>query len=174
MHVKPIAAFLAKSANAKKIRSVDKRSTHWHLRSANSASITSLAIQWRRLGASMQRLASAVPQLQHKRGGAYWQTKAFQPRDCHQTDYHLFLNKTTTCGSVYHRCEKYEWWGRHERALVNVLKESFTEEETCGDRYRIEHARWWLDQRVAILADQPLCGDELDEQLSSLLCQCKQ
>ena len=30
-----------------------------------------LAIQWRRLGAGMQRLASAVPQLQHERGGAY-------------------------------------------------------------------------------------------------------
>ena len=26
--------------------------------------------QWRRLGAGMQRMASAVPQLQHKRGGA--------------------------------------------------------------------------------------------------------
>ena len=37
-----------------------------------------LAIQWRRLGAGMQRLASAVPQLQHERGGAYWQTKALQ------------------------------------------------------------------------------------------------
>ena len=29
----------------------------------------------------------------------------------------------------------------------------------------------WLDQRVAILADQPLCSDELGDQLSSLLCQ---
>ena len=38
--------------------------------SVNSASITSLAIQRRRLGAGMQRLASAVPQLQHERGGA--------------------------------------------------------------------------------------------------------
>ena len=28
--------------------------------------------------AMMQRLASAVPQLEHERGGAYWQTKAFQ------------------------------------------------------------------------------------------------
>ena len=29
-----------------------------------------LAIQWRRLGAGMQRLASAGPQLQRERGGA--------------------------------------------------------------------------------------------------------
>ena len=71
-------------------------------------------------------------------------------------------------------CEKCEWWGRYERAPVNVLKESFADEEACGDRYRIEHAGRWLDQRVAILADQPLCSDELDEQLSSLLCQYKQ
>ena len=68
-------------------------------------------------------------------------------------------------------CEKCEWWGRRERAHVNFLKESFADEETCGDRYRIEHAGRWFDQRVAILADQPLCSDEFDEQLSSLLCQ---
>ena len=54
---------------------------------------------------------------------------------------------------------------------VNFLKESFADEETCTDRYRIEHVGRWLDQRVAILADQPLCSDELDDQLSSLLCQ---
>ena len=65
-------------ANAKKSRSVYEKYTHWHLRSVNLTSITSLAFQWRRLGAGMQRLASAVPQLQHERGGAYWQTKAFQ------------------------------------------------------------------------------------------------
>ena len=49
-------------------------------------------------------------------------------------------------------------------------KQSFVDEETCGDRYRIEHAGRWLDQRVAILADEPLalCSDGLDEQLSSL------
>ena len=33
-------------------------------------------------------------------------------------------------------CEKYEWWGRRERAPVIFLKESFADEETCGDRYR--------------------------------------
>ena len=32
---------------------------------------------------------------------------------------------------------------------------------------RIDHAGRWLDQQVAILADQPLCSDELDEQPSS-------
>ena len=38
MHFKSKATFLAKSAKEKKVRSVDER---WHLRSANSASITS-------------------------------------------------------------------------------------------------------------------------------------
>ena len=52
-----------------------------------------------------------------------------------------------------------------------LLKESFADEETCTDRYRIEHPGLWLDHQVAILADQPLCSDELDAQLSSLLCQ---
>ena len=47
-----------------------------------------------------------------------------------------------------------------------LLKESFADEETCRDRYRIEHAGRWLDQRVAILADQPLCSEELDDHLS--------
>ena len=34
-------------------------------------------------------------------------------------------------------------------------------------RYGKEHAGRWLGQRVAILADQHLCSDELNEQLSS-------
>ena len=46
-------------------------------------------------------------------------------------------------------------------------KESFSDKKTCGDQHRTEHAGRWLDQRVAILADQPLCSDELDEQPSS-------
>ena len=81
--------------------SVDEWSTHWHLRSANSAPITSLAIQWRHLGAGMQRLGSAVTKLQHERGEAYRQTTAFQTSR-HQIS-HLFPNKTTTYayGSVY-------------------------------------------------------------------------
>ena len=53
-----------------------------------------LAIQWRRLGAGMQRLASAGPQLQH-RGGAYWQTKALQTSRLSQNS-HLFPNRATT------------------------------------------------------------------------------
>ena len=82
----------------KKICSVDER---WHLRSANSASITlitiTLAIQWRRLGAGMQRLASAGPRLQHERGGAYWQTKALQTsRLSPIANSHLFPNRATT------------------------------------------------------------------------------
>ena len=62
MHFKSIPTFLSKSANEKKSNSVDER---WHLRSANSASIKSQS-HWpssgdRRLGAGMQRLASAGP-----------------------------------------------------------------------------------------------------------------
>ena len=54
-----------------------------------------LAIQWRRLGAGMQRLASAGPQLQHERGGAYWQTKALQTLRLSPNS-HLFPNRATT------------------------------------------------------------------------------
>ena len=68
MHVKSIAAFLAKSANAKKKKNPFGRRKVNTLASAecelsvDHVTIT-LAIQWRRLGAGMQRLASAVPQL---------------------------------------------------------------------------------------------------------------
>ena len=75
----------------KKIRSVDER---WHLRSANSTSITSPS-HCRRLGAGMQRLASAGPQLQHEGGGAYWQTKALQTSRLSPNS-HLFPNRATT------------------------------------------------------------------------------
>ena len=85
-------------ANAKMVRST--KGQHTGICGANSASITSLAIQWRRLGAGMQRLAFAVPKLQHERGGAYRQTKAFQTSRL-STNSHLFSNKTTTYGSVY-------------------------------------------------------------------------
>ena len=51
-----------------------------------------LAIQWRRLGAGVQRLASAGPQLQHERGGAYWRTKALQTSRLSPNS-HLFLNR---------------------------------------------------------------------------------
>ena len=99
MHFKSIATFLAKSANGKKIRSVDER---WHLRSANvklsvdHITITcTLAVWTWRLGAGMQRFASAGPQLQYERGGAYWQTKALQTSRLSPNS-HLFPNRATS------------------------------------------------------------------------------
>ena len=139
MHFKSIVTFLAKSANEKKIRqAVNER---WHLRNANSVSITSpdhrTGHPWRRPGAGMQRLASAGPQVQHERGGAYWQTNwgftnlaivtKFSPLPEQNDDLRFCLP-----------CEKCEWWGRRERAPVNFLKESFADKETCRDRYRIQ------------------------------------
>ena len=50
---------------------------------------------WRRLVAGMQRLASAGPQLQHERGGAYRQTKALQTSRLSPNS-HLFPNCATT------------------------------------------------------------------------------
>ena len=96
-----------------------------------------------------------------------------KPRDCHQilTSSRTVRQRQNDDLRFCLPCEKCEWWGRRERAPVNFLKESFADEETWRDWYRIEHAGWWLDQRVAILGDQPLCSDELDDQLSSLLCQ---
>ena len=58
-----------------------------------------LAIQWRRLGGGMQCVWLPQCPSYHKRGGAYWQTKAFQTSRL-SPNYHLFPNKTTTCGSV--------------------------------------------------------------------------
>ena len=55
-------------------------------------------LAWRRLGAGMQHLASAGPQLQHERGGAYcfyWQTKALQTSRLSPNS-HLFPNCATT------------------------------------------------------------------------------
>ena len=96
--------------------------------------------------------------------------RLYKPRDCHQI--------LTSSRTVRQRqkddlrfCLPCEKCARRERAPINFLKESFADEETCRDRYRIEHPGRWLDQRVAILADQPLCSDELDGLLSSLLCQ---
>ena len=133
-------------------------------------------LAWRRLGAGMQHLASAGLQLQHERGGAYWQTEALQTSRLLPNS-HLFPNRATTAKrrpavlSTVRKVWITEWWGRRKRAPVNFLKESFADEETCRDWYRIEHVGWWLDQRVAILGNQPLCSDKLDDQLSSLLCQ---
>ena len=54
-----------------------------------------LAIQWRRLGTGVQRLASAGLKLQHERSGAYWQTKALQTSRLSPNS-HLFPNRATT------------------------------------------------------------------------------
>ena len=55
------------------------------------------AIQWRRLGVGMQRWLPQGPQLQlqHERGGAYWQTKALQTSRLSPNS-HLFPNCATT------------------------------------------------------------------------------
>ena len=116
--------------------SVDERSMHWHLRSANSALITSLAIQWRCLGAGMQRLASAVPQLQHARGGAYRQTKvkAFQSSRL-TPNFHFFPNKTTIYGSVYQVdiCLQNVWMVRATRAGAHKKNRSPTKRHAETD-----------------------------------------
>ena len=94
MHFKSIATFLAKSANEKKksVRSTkgricgvrtQRRSHHHHTGHVETSD------------AGMQRLASAGPQLQHERGGAYWQTKALQTSRL-SLNSHLFPNRATT------------------------------------------------------------------------------
>ena len=90
-----IATFLAKSANEKKNLFGRRKvaSAECEL-SVDHITIT-LAIQWRRLGVGMQRLASAGPQLQHQRGGAYWQTKALQTSRLPPNS-HLFPHRATT------------------------------------------------------------------------------
>ena len=122
----------------KKIRSVDER---WHLRSANSASITSPShVHWR--GDVRVRACNIwLPQgYSMKRGGAYWQTKALQTSRLSPNS-HLFPNRATTAkrrpqAAVLSTVRKV-WWGRRdrERAPVNFLKESFADEETCRDWY---------------------------------------
>ena len=106
MHFKSIGTFLAKpfGANAeKKVLSMKGQ----HISSGTLAStecklsvdhITGHPVETS--GAGMQRLASAVSQLQHECGGAYRQTKAFQMSQLSQNS-HLFLNKMTTYDSVY-------------------------------------------------------------------------
>ena len=150
----------------KKILSVDER---WHLRSANSASTTSPS-HWPSSGDVWVRACNVwLPQ-----GPSYSKNtvvhigkqRLYKPRDCHQ----ILTSSLTVRQRQNHDlrfclpCGKCEWCARRERAPVNFLKESFNE-ETCRDRYRVEHPGRWLDQRVAILADQPLCSDELDNQL---------
>ena len=156
----------------KKIRSVDER---WHLRcelSVDHITIT-LDIQWRRLGTWVRACNVWLPQ-----GPWHVVVHIGKQRLCKPRDYHQILTSSRTVRQQQNDdlrfclpCGKSEWWGRRERAPVNFFKESFADEETCRDWYRIEHAGWGLDQRVAILADQSLCSDELDDQRSSPLCQ---
>ena len=161
----------SKECECKKIRSLEERSTHCHLRSANTASI---ACHWPPSGdVWVQACSVGLLQCPSYSINAVVHTgkqRLSKPRDCHQI---ITSSRTRLRLAVLFclPCKKYECWGRHELAPVNVLKEPFADQEACGDRYRIEHAGWWLDQQVAILADQPLCSDELDKQLSSLLCQ---
>ena len=134
-----------------------------------------LAIQWRRLGAGMQRLASAGPPAAATLANSInvvvyiGKQRLYKPRICHQffTSSRIVRKRQNDDLRFRLLCEKCEWWGRRERAPVTFLKESFADEETCRAWYHIEHARRWLNQWVAILADQPLCGDELGDQLSS-------
>ena len=94
MHFKSIATFLAKSANEKKsVRSTKGASAECEL-SVDHITIT-CTLAGRRLGAGMQHLASAGPQLQHECGGAYWQTKALQTSRLSPNS-HLFPNRAIT------------------------------------------------------------------------------
>ena len=140
----------------KKIRSVDER---WHLRSANSASITSpshwpCADVWVRACVWLPQGPSDSMNVVVHIG----KQRLCKPRDCHQilTSSRTVRQRQNDDLRFCLPCEKCEWWGRRERTPVNFLKESFADEETCRDWYRIEIPGWWLDQRVAILADQPL------------------
>ena len=155
----------------KKICSVDER---WHQRSANSASLTSPS-HWPSSGDVWVRACNVwLPQgpsysmnVVVRIGNKAFQTSRLSPNS------HLFPNRATTAKrrpAVLSIVRKV-WMVRSTGAgAVNFLKESFANEETCRDRYHIDHAGRWLVQRVAILADQPLCSDELGDQLSSLLC----
>ena len=83
MHFKSIGTFLAKSSHEKKIRSVDER---WHLRSANSASITTPS-HWP-CGDVWVRACNVWLQ----KGPSYsmnvvvhiGKQRPYKPRDCHQ------------------------------------------------------------------------------------------
>ena len=132
-------------------------------------------LAWRRLGAGCNIWLPQGPQLQHERGSAYWQTKALQTSRLSPNS-HLFPNRATKAKrrpAVLSTVRKV-WMVRSTGAGARKLFERIVRRRRdwwCRDWYRIEHAGWWLDQRVAILGDQPLCSDELDDQLSSLPCQ---
>ena len=94
MRFKSIATFLAKSANEKNQFGRRKVASAECELSVDHITVT-CTLAWRRLGAGMQHLASAGPQLQHERGGAYWQTKALQTSRL-SSNSHLFPNRATT------------------------------------------------------------------------------
>ena len=174
MHFKSIATFLAKSANEKKsVRSTkggicgvrtQRRSHHHHMYTGHVDVETSgcghATFGFRRAPATAWTWWCILANKGFANLAIVTKFSPLTVRQRQNDDLQFCLP-----------CEKCEWWGRRERAPVNFLKESFADEDTCRDWYRTEHAGWWLDQRVAILGDQPLCSDELDDQLSSLLCQ---
>ena len=111
--------------------------------------------------------AFSVPKRVREHSRAYRQTKAFETA-WWSPNSHLFLNKTMTYVCVYPLdiCLRKAWTVWAPRAGAGK-RGWFTGEEPCGDQYRIEHAGRWLDQRVAILADEHFYSDEL-QQPSSL------
>ena len=121
VHLKSIATFLAKKLvqNAKE-GSVDERSTHWHLWSANSASVSSLATQWRRIRVGTQRLTSAVPQLQWLSYSIntvvhIGKQRRSKPKICPSS---RTKRQPMVMFTAISACKKCEWWGRRERAPV--------------------------------------------------------
>ena len=145
MHFKSIGTFLAKSANEKKIRSVDER---WHLRSANSASIS--PSHWPSSGDVWVRACNVWlaqgPSYSVNAVVHIGKQRLYKPRDFHQilTSSRTVRQRQNDDLRFCLPCEKCEWWDRRERAPVNFLKESFGDEETCRDRYRVEDTGRWL------------------------------
>ena len=96
MHFKSIATFLAKSANEKK----SVRSTKGGIcgvRTQRQSHHTGHPVETSGCGHAMFgfRRAPDELQLQHERGGAYWQTKALQTSRLSPNS-HLFANCATT------------------------------------------------------------------------------
>ena len=174
MHFKSIATSLAKSANGKKsVRSTkggicgvrtQRRSHHHHTGRPVAVWVRACNV-WLPQGPSYSM--NVVVRIGKQR--------LYKPRDCHQilTSSRTVRQRATTAKNDDLRfcqpCEKCEWWGPRERG-ARKLFERIVPTKRHAETDTIDHAGRWLDQRVAILADQPLCSDELDDQLSSLLC----
>ena len=144
MHFKSIATFLAKpSANEKKIRSVDER---WHLRSANSASITSPS-HWPRGDVWVRACNVWLPQ-----GPSYsmnvvvhsGKQRLCKPRDCQNS--HLFPNRATTAKrrpAVLSTVRKV-WMVRSTGAGARKLFERRGENVYCTTRANCRRAeKYW-------------------------------